>query len=106
MLYVYRNTHVFAISMIQNFKDKDTRQFFQGACIPRFDSFSDQATRRLTVLNRATTPRDLVMLRNNRFELLRGDRDGQYSIRINRQWRICFRWTNEGPRDVQIVDYQ
>ena len=59
----------------------------------------------MTMLDSAVTLRDLAVLRSNRLESLSGDRAGQYSIRINRQWRICFRWHVEGPYDVEIVDY-
>ncbi|MDE0307084.1 MAG: type II toxin-antitoxin system RelE/ParE family toxin [Albidovulum sp.] len=91
--------------MIQSFKDKDTRRFFGGARIARFHAFSAQAARRLVVLDSAADLRDLAMLRSNRLEALGGDRAGQYSIRINRQWRICFRWADDGPYDVAIEDY-
>lgn len=57
------------------------------------------------LLDSAETLRDLAALPGNRLEALRGDRDGQYSIRINAQWRICFRWTEDGPSEVEIVDY-
>ena len=70
-----------------------------------FQGFADQATRRLTLLDNAEALRDLAGLPSNRLESLRGDRAGQYSIRINAQWRICFRWTDDGPCDVEIVDY-
>ena len=70
-----------------------------------FHGFADQAVRRLTLLDNAETLRDLAALPANRLEALRGDRDGQYSIRVNAQWRICFRWTEDGPCDVEIVDY-
>lgn len=91
--------------MIQSFKDTDTRRFFEGGRIARFQAFAVQATRRLTVLDSAAELRDLAMLRSNRLEALRGDRAGQYSVRINAQWRICFRWADDGPHDVEIVDY-
>ncbi|MDE2877069.1 MAG: type II toxin-antitoxin system RelE/ParE family toxin [Gemmatimonadota bacterium] len=61
--------------------------------------------RRLALLDSAKTLADLAALPSNRLEALRGDRVGQYSIRINVQWRICFRWTDDGPCDVEIVDY-
>jgi len=70
-----------------------------------FHGFADQATRRLTVLDNAASLQDLAGLPSNRLETLSGDRAGQYSIRINRQWRICFRWGDEGPYDVEVVDY-
>ena len=91
--------------MIQSFRDRDTRRFFEGARVARFQGFADQATRRLTVLANADALRDLAGLQSNRLEALRGNRAGLYSIRINTQWRICLRWTEEGPCDVEIVDY-
>ena len=90
--------------MIRSFKDRDTRRFFEGVRIARFQAFADQATRRLAVLDSADALRDLAGLRSNRLEVLRGDRVGQHSVRINAQWRICFRWTDDGPCDVEIVD--
>ena len=91
--------------MIRSFKDRDTRRFFEGRRVPAFQGFVDQAVRRLTLLDNAETVRDLAGMPSNRLEALRGDRAGQYSIRINAQWRICFRWGADGPRDVEIVDY-
>ncbi len=70
-----------------------------------FHGFADQAARRLTLLDGAERLRDLAALPSNRLEALQGDRAGQHSIRINTQWRICFQWTDEGPCDVEIVDY-
>ena len=70
-----------------------------------FHGFASQAARRLTLLDSAETLPDLAGLPGNRLEILRGDRAGQHSIRINAQWRICFRWTEDGPCDVEIVDY-
>ncbi|MDE0473811.1 MAG: type II toxin-antitoxin system RelE/ParE family toxin [Gammaproteobacteria bacterium] len=91
--------------MIRSFKDRRTRRFFAGQRIPAFHGFSDQAVRRLTLLDSAEMLGDLAALPSNRLEVLRGDRAGQHSIRINAQWRICFRWTDEGPSEVEIVDY-
>ena len=91
--------------MIRSFKDRDTRRFFEGVRVARFQAFADQATRRLTVLHNAAALRDLAGLPSSRLEALRGDRAGQYSIRINMRWRICFRWSDDGPYDVEIVDY-
>ena len=91
--------------MIRSFKDRNTRRFFEGHRVASFQGFADQATRRLTLLDNAEALRDLAGLPSNRLESLRGDRAGQYSIRINAQWRICFRWTDDGPCDVEIVDY-
>jgi proteic killer suppression protein len=91
--------------MIRGFKDKKTQSLFEGHRVRQFQGFTDQAVRRLTILNNAETLEDLVCLRSNRFEALSGDRKDQYSIRINKQWRICFRWAEDGPFDVEIVDY-
>ncbi len=91
--------------MIRNFKDRDTRRFFEGHRVPAFQGFADQAARRLTLLDSADALQDLAGLPSNRLEGLRGDRAGQYSIRINSQWRVCFRWDPDGPCDVEIVDY-
>lgn len=70
-----------------------------------FQGFADQAVRRLTVLDNAESLRDLAGLPSNRLESLRSNRAGQYSIRINAQWRICFRWGEDGPYEVEVVDY-
>lgn len=91
--------------MIQSFKDRRTQHFFEGRLVRAFHGFADQATRRLTVLDNADSLRDLAALPSNRLESLSGDRAGQYSVRINRQWRICFRWEDKGPYDVEVVDY-
>lgn len=91
--------------MIKSFKDRNTRLLFEGKRVRQYQGFVDQAVRRMTVLNSAQSLDDLANLRSNRFESLAGDRNGQYSIRINRQWRLCFRWSDDGPYDVEIVDY-
>ncbi len=91
--------------MIRGFKDRKTQRFFEGQRVPVFQGFADQASRRLTVLDNAESLQDLAALRSNRLELLSGNRVGQHSIRINRQWRICFRWLEDWPWEVEIVDY-
>ena len=91
--------------MIRNFKDRNTRRFFEGHRVAAFQGFADQVVRRPTLLASAKELGDLATLAGNRLESLRGDRAGQYSIRINTQWRICFRWEPDGPCDVEIVDY-
>ena len=91
--------------MIRSFKDGNTRRFFEGRRVRAFQGFANQAVRRLTVLDSAGTHEDLAGLPSNRLEALRGERAGRYSIRINAQWRICFRWAQDGPHDVEIVDY-
>jgi toxin HigB-1 len=91
--------------VIKSFKSGDTREFFETGKSARFGSILKVATRKLTQLQAATTLEFLRSPPGNRLEALKGDREGQYSIRINDQWRICFRWTVAGPEDVEIVDY-
>ena len=91
--------------MIRSFKDRNTQRFFEGDRVAAFQGFADQAVRRLTYLDSAESLNDLAGLSGNRLEALRGDRAGQHSLRINAQWRICFRWEDDGPCDVEIVDY-
>lgn len=93
------------VPVIQGFKDRNTRRFFEGHRVAAFQGFADQATRRLILLASAKSLGDLAALPGNRLEHLRGDRAGQCSIRVNAQWRICFRWEADGPHDVEIVDY-
>lgn len=91
--------------MIQSFRYRDTERLFHGQRVPAFQSFARQAMRRLNDLDGAQSLQVLARIRGYRLELLTGNRDGQYSIRINHQWRICFRWSDDGPYDVEIVDY-
>ena len=93
--------------MILGYRDRRTRSFASGGFVSAFQGFSNQAAKRLSILNAAPTLDTLRMLPSNRLEALRGARAGQYSIRINRQWRICFTWPDgqPGPTDVEIVDY-
>ena len=91
--------------MIRSFKNRATWRFFEGSRVAAFQAFADQAARRLTLLDNAELLQDLAALPSNRLEALRGDRAGEFSIRINVQWRICFRWADDGPNDVEIVDY-
>jgi proteic killer suppression protein len=93
--------------MIASFRDKRTREFAGGRYIKAFSGFSRQAEMKLDQLEAAASLRDLAALPGNRLEALRGDRKGQYSIRINDQWRICFEWPERspGPVNVEIADY-
>lgn len=93
--------------MIVSFRDKRTRDFASGKFIKAFSGFSRQAELKLDQLEAATSLKDLAALPGNRLEGLKGDRKGQYSIRINDQWRICFEWPDRspGPVNVEIVDY-
>ncbi len=91
--------------MIRSFGNRETRRFFEGRRVAAFQGFADQAAHRLVLLDSAETLGDLAALPGNRLEALRGGRAGRHSIRINAQWRVCFRWTDDGPEDVEIVDY-
>lgn len=93
--------------MILNYRDKQTRDFAAGKRVKGFSGFERSARLKLDRLEAATSIRDLAVLPGNRFEALAGDRKGQYSIRINDQWRICFEWASGGvgPSNVEIVDY-
>ena len=93
--------------MILSFRDKRTERFARGGDVAAFRAFEHQARKRLRVLDAATDITDLRALRSNRFEALKGERKGQFSIRINMQWRICFDWRrrSKGPSNVEIVDY-
>ena len=93
--------------MILSYRDRKTEQFAAGEFVRAFQGFEDQAARRLSILDAAVSLGTLRALPGNRLEALTGDRAGQYSIRINRQWRICFEWPDgqNGPRNVEIVDY-
>lgn len=91
--------------MIRSFEDRKTRDFYEGHRVAAFHGFAHQAVRRLTYLDNAETLEDLAELRGNRLEALKGDRAGQHSIRINTQWRICFRRKDDGAPDAEIVDY-
>ena len=77
---------------------------FDGERVSVFSGFSRQADKRLRLLNASETIEALKALPSNRFEALSGDRKGQYSIRVNKQWRVCFEW-DEGAHKVEIVDY-
>ena len=91
--------------MIQNFKDKETQKIFERQRSRKLPSDIQQvALRKLRMLNRAETIQDLRIPPANRLERLVGDREGQYSIRINAQWRICFEWQDGEASDVEIVD--
>ena len=93
--------------MRRKYCDKRTEEFANSIRIPAFHAFSRQAVLRLDRLHAAASRRDLIAPPSNRFETLRGDRAGQYSIRINDQWRICFEWPEDSPEpfNIEIVDY-
>jgi toxin HigB-1 len=93
--------------MISGYRDRRTERFASGERVREFSGFELQAQMRLDRLDAAATLADLGALPGNRLEQLQGDRTGQYSIRINDQWRICFDWPkgSSGPVNVEIVDY-
>jgi toxin HigB-1 len=92
--------------MIRNFKDKETQKVFEREHSRKLPSDIQRvALRKLRMLNRAETLQDLRVPPANRLERLVGDREDQYSIRINDQWRICFLWQDGDALDVEIVDY-
>ena len=94
--------------MIVSYRDKRTARFASGDHVREFSGFARQAEIRLDRLDAATSLKDLAALPGNRLEALHGDRQGQYSIRVNDQWRICFEWPENlsGPVNVEIVDYR
>jgi toxin HigB-1 len=92
--------------VIRSFKTKDTGALFRGEFVKGMDGRIQQRAReKLKYLDSAGDLRDLMIPPSNRLEALKGDRKGQYSIRINQQWRICFRWDNGDALDVEITDY-
>jgi proteic killer suppression protein len=88
-----------------SFADVDAERLASGLRVRRYSAFESVARRKLRQLEVAGTLEDLKVPPGNRLEALKGNRKGQMSIRINDQWRICFRWTSAGPADVEIVDY-
>jgi len=90
---------------IQSFRCKQTQALFLGYRACRFIQIETVAMRKLAMLHRAAVLGDLRIPPNNRLEALKRDREGQHSIRINDQWRVCFVWTANGPAQVEIVDY-
>ena len=93
--------------MILGYRDRRTERFAEGRFVREFQGFEQQAVKRLSILTAAPSLETLWALPSNRLEALGGDRRGQYSIRINRQWRVCFEWSEgeSGPSMVEIVDY-
>jgi len=91
--------------MIRSFRCADTQSLYETGKSKRFSGIATVATRKLTQMDAAATLEFLRSPPGNRLEALKNDRLGQHSIRINAQWRLCFRWTTAGPEDVEIVDY-
>jgi len=99
--------HEFAFEAQPKYRDRRTARFAAGERIKEFEAFKDQAERRLDILEVATCLEDLMLLPSSRFEALHGDRNGQYSVRINKQWRVCFEWPKDvkRPFNIEITDY-
>jgi len=94
------------VAVLRSFRDRDTERAWERQRLRKLDDDTQRmALRKLLILDAADALGDLRVPPGNRLEKLRGDRANTYSIRINRQWRICFRWTAAGPEDVEIVDY-
>ncbi len=91
--------------MIQSFRCKDTQALYEGGSPRRLRAVASVAVRKLSMLDAAQTLEFLRSPPGNRLEALKGDRAGQHSIRVNDQYRICFRWSEAGPEEVEIVDY-
>ncbi len=91
--------------MIKSFRSKDTEALFNDVLVNRLKVIERPARRKLLYLHRARNLKDLKQPPGNRLEKLKGDREGQSSIRINDQWRICFKWIDGDAHDVEIVDY-
>ena len=93
--------------MIRSYGDRDTERLAEGEKVRQWEPFRQQAEKRLRILDAAGSLGDLAALNSNRLEALKGTRKGQYSIRVNNQWRICFNWPKDepGPTNVEIVNY-
>lgn len=91
--------------MIKSFRCAETGRLFETGKSRRFSAIVKVALRKLDQIDNVTKLKSLALPPGNHLEALKGDRLGQFSIRINNKWRVCFRWVDEGPEDVEIVDY-
>ena len=91
--------------MIKNFKCKDTERLYNRKFVKKFSGIERQALMKLDRVDATPLLSDLTALPGNRFEALTGDRDGQFSVRVNDQYRVCFKWKEDNAFDVEIVDY-
>lgn len=106
MTLVVHNGLRYPVVVLQSFRDKDTERVWRRRRSKRLDQQTQRAAlRKLLILDAADQIGDLRVPPGNRLEKLKGDRANTYSVRVNDQWRICFRWTTAGPEDVEIVDY-
>jgi proteic killer suppression protein len=94
------------LGVLRSVADKEAERIWERKRSKRFDDATQRsALKKLLILDAAETIEDLRVPPGNRLEKLKGDREGQHSIRVNQQWRVCFRWTDAGPEGVEIVDY-
>ncbi len=91
--------------MIKSFACKNTKKLFNDLRVKKFEGIKDKGRIKLGLINDAISLTDLEVPPGNKLEMLSGDREGQYSIRINKQWRVCFRWEDGSAFEVEIVDY-
>lgn len=99
------NATRYSYEVIRSFADRQTERVWRRERTKLHPDVQRRAWIKLAMLNRAGTLNDLRVPPGNRLERLHGDRSGQHSIRVNQQWRICFRWTDAGPEDVEFTDY-
>lgn len=91
--------------MIKTFKNKEAEKIFHGTRVRKFQAFEAQARRRLKILDAAVSLESLFLIPSNKMHALGGDRNNQYALWINSQWRICFEWRDGHAESVEIVDY-
>jgi proteic killer suppression protein len=103
--FTYNGIRAIVDRVIRSFRDRDTRAIFNRDWVQKFESIANVAHRKLREIHRAARLSDLGALPGNRLEALKGKRAGQYSIRINDQYRVCFTWDLKDAYDVEIVDY-
>jgi proteic killer suppression protein len=98
--------YVTIADVIRSFRDKETERIWKRQRVRKLDDHTQRiALRKLLILDAAEVLGDLRVPPGNRLEKLKGDRAGSYSIRVNQQWRICFKWSDKGAEDVELVDY-
>ena len=92
--------------MIKSSAGRENEELFNDQRVRRFQSFERQARKRLMVLHAAPSLEALMLIPDNKFHSLKGDRKGQYAISVNKKWRVCFEWHDGDARNVEIVDYR